>query len=118
MNENPDLRNKDSELFKAVDGILKRRPILTTYPEGIRDAVEAAKVHQRAARVDVLEKELAETKQRLAEREKLLQPGTGGPSSSSASGTNFDNLPRGQQREALLDSLRRADQAGETVFGR
>jgi chromosome segregation ATPase len=36
-----DLNNQDSDLFKMVGQLLERKPVLTQYPEGITDAVEA-----------------------------------------------------------------------------
>lgn len=116
VQEFPDLRNKDSELYKGVDKLFQTRPVLATYPDGIRDAVEFVAAKQASAKVAALQKELAETKQRLASREKLLQPATGGPSASVGDGSTFDTLPPDKRRERLMAELRGAEERGVRVL--
>ena len=57
VKDNPSLQDQDSELYKFTSELLDRKKILATYPEGINDAVEAAKQFIKAKRVDNLEAE-------------------------------------------------------------
>ena len=67
VKDNPDLKSQDSQLYKYVSELLDRKKILATYPEGINDAVEAAKAFIKAARVDELETENSKLQKELKE---------------------------------------------------
>lgn len=108
VRENPALADRNSELYRMTSEVLKRVPALLTEPAGLKAAVEYAKAHTAASRIPVLEKELAEVKQRLAEREKLLQPATGGPSSPSGE-VPFETLSTAERSKRLRESLKTAD---------
>lgn len=108
----PDLKDPKSALHQEVESVMKLRPILATYPDGIRDAVEVARLRLESKSVENLRKEVADLKQRLAEREKLLQPGGGAPAAASASGESFDSLPSGDREKRILEELRSAESRG------
>ena len=42
--ENPDLNTRTSDLYQKVEALMRSKPYLTQYPEGILDAVEVAKM--------------------------------------------------------------------------
>lgn len=116
VTENPDLRNPESDLTKGVDALLKSRPHLVNHVTGIRDAVEFVKAQGAQKRLAEVEKELAETKQRLADREKLLQPATGGRPGRQLSSREFSKLPSADRETQLRRALREAEQAGVNIF--
>jgi ribosomal protein L29 len=111
VEQNPDLNQPESELFKATEAFLKRRPTFLRTPEGFADAVETVKATLNGSKASELEKQVAELKQKLADYESKLQPGVGSPSSASRS-VNFDNLPVAEQKSRLVAELRAAEQAG------
>lgn len=114
VTENPELKDKGSELYRGVEELMRRKPILATYPDGIRDAVEVVRSRLEAKSAGDLRKEVADLKAKLAEREKLLQPGTGAPSAGASEGTtSFDNLSSAEREKRILASLRDADSRGE-----
>ena len=108
LEKHAELKNPQSEMHRRVDELLKKRPVLFSYPEGILDAVDAVKAYITGARAGALEKEVAALKQQLAEKERLLQPAKGGPAVPSRA-ENFDELPLSQQRAALMREMQSAD---------
>lgn len=111
----PDLTKPESPMFREMDAILKSRPVLMSYPEGIRDAAEFVHARLEATRVKDLEGELAKTKQALAEKEKLLQPSRGAPS-AAPSGGDFESLPSEERRKRILAGLQAAEASGNSPF--
>lgn len=113
LSAHPELQNRDSDLHKEVAAVMKARPVLASYPDGIRDAVEVARLRLETRSTEALRKEVAELKQKLTEREKLLQPGTGAPSvASGSSGTDFDSLSSEEREKRILKELRSAESRG------
>ncbi|HTI69667.1 MAG TPA: hypothetical protein VMF06_06860 [Candidatus Limnocylindria bacterium] len=108
MEKHADLKDPKSEVHQRVDQLLKKRPVLFTYPEGIIDAVEAVKAHLAGAKAEALQKEVTALKQQLIEKERLLQPTKGGPTVPSRA-DNFEGLPLVQQRAAILREMQSAD---------
>lgn len=107
--ENPDLNNPESELYKRVDGVLKVRPHFFSYPEGVTDVVTSVKQAMRAQRVEALEAEVNSLKQQLAEKTKLLQPNRGGLPVASRGSENVEDMPLDKMRSRLLAELRGED---------
>ena len=113
---NPDLDDADSELHKGVTDALKRRPFLGKYPEGIIDAVEFVKAKAVAGEVEALTEENSKLQGELEEmREKTSVTG-GPPRRGSKVAKGFDDMNSDERRDAILNQLRAADDAGEVVF--
>lgn len=115
IKRHPELNDPASELHKRVDALLKRRPVLFSYAEGIDDAVDAARARLDAdgagkvrGEKTALENEVAALKRQLAEKEKLLQPAKGGPSAPPKL-ESFDEMTPAQQRAYLVRELQTAD---------
>lgn len=113
VKENPDLSKEDSELSKNLNKLLQAKPALLSYPDGIRDAVQFLKSQTAVTKVAALEKEVAELKQQLAAKEKLLQP-SGGGSSAPASGQRIENMPVDDAIKVLREQVRAAADRGES----
>ena len=111
----PELQDTKSDFSMAVLQILKGAPALAQMPNGLRLAAEHVAVSRRAQDADALRTRLADTEKRLAEREKLLQPGIGAPPGASGP-ANFDSLPLQAQRDALRRELRAAEEQGARLF--
>jgi hypothetical protein len=111
VKDNPDLKNQDSELYKYVSELLDRKKILALYPEGINDAVEAAKAFMKANRVDELETENSKLQKELKELNEKTQL-NGSTVDSSGRVESFDTLSSDRQRNELLKMVKDADQRG------
>lgn len=107
--ENPDLRNPESELYKRVDGVLKARPVFFSYAEGVTDVITSVKQAMRAQRVEALEAEVSNLKQQLAEKTKLLQPSRGGVPVPARGTETIEDMPLDKMRSRLLAELRGED---------
>ena len=113
LSAHPELQDRNSALHREVAAVMKARPVLASYPDGIRDAVEVARLRLEAQSTEALRAEVASLKQRLTEREKLLQPGTGAPTAASGnSGTDFDSLSSEEREKQILKVLRSAESRG------
>lgn len=111
VKDNPDLKDQDSKLYKYVSELLDRKKILATYPEGISDAVEAAKAFIKASRVDELETENSKLQKELSELNEKTQL-NGSTVDSSGRVESFDTLTPDRQRNELLKMVKDADQRG------
>jgi len=111
VKDNPELKNQDSELYKYVSELLDRKKILALYPEGINDAVEAAKAFMKATRVDELEKENSKLHKEVKELNGKMQL-NGSTVDSSGRVESFDTLSSDRQRNELLKMVKDADQRG------
>ena len=113
VKDNPDLKDQDSKLYKYVSELLDRKKILATYPEGISDAVEAAKAFIKASRVDELETENSKLHKEVKELNGKMQL-NGSTVDSSGRVESFDTLTPDRQRNELLKMVKDADQRGLT----
>ena len=111
VKDNPELKKQDSELYKYVSELLDRKKILALYPEGINDAVEAAKAFIKASRVDELETENSKLQKELSELNEKTQL-NGSTVDSSGRLESFDTLTPDRQRNELLKMVKDADQRG------
>lgn len=115
VQRHPDLLKPESEHFRMTEALLKTRPELAHFPHGFEIAAEAVASHIKARNVDALTKEVGELKQQLAQRDRLLQPGLGGPSAPSRA-TDFNSLSEAEQENRLLAVLRGAEEGGVVTF--
>ena len=77
--EMPELADKTSEGYKQTCDILRKYPVLRTYPAGIRDAVQLVQLQRTASKAETAIKEVETLKSRLAEAESRLTPAIGAP---------------------------------------
>ena len=110
-----DLNDQESELFKMVGQLLERKPVLTQYPEGITDAVEAASMYLKANRSSDLEKQVSDLKKQVAEYEEKLTLNGSQPGGTMQI-ESFDKLPADRQRAELVKAMSSADESGVGMF--
>ena len=108
VEENPDLKDSNSKLYKAVSEMLQNHAILRNYPAGINDAVGIAKVKLKAEAASDLEKRVAEYERELAQLRKATTPAKGQPS-SPAKKKEFHQLSLDEQEQELLRMAAEAD---------
>lgn len=114
--EHGDLNDQNSEMFKMVGRLLEQKPVLTQYPEGITDAVEAATMYLQANRSTALEKQVSELKKQVAEYEEKTQLNGTQPGGNILQVESFDQLPVDQQRSELMKAMQQADDTGAGMF--
>jgi len=110
-----DLNDQESELFRMVGQLLERKPVLTQYPEGITDAVEAADMYLKANRASDLEKQVSDLKKQVAEYEEKLTLNGSQPGGTMQI-ESFDKLSADRQRDELLKAMSNADDSGIGMF--
>ncbi len=110
-----DLNDQESDLFKMVGQLLERKPVLTQYPEGITDAVEAADMYLKANRASDLEEQVSDLKKQVAEYEEKLTLNGSQPGGTMQI-ESFDKLPADRQRAELLKAMSNADESGVGMF--
>ena len=110
-----DLNDQESDLFKMVGQLLERKPVLTQYPEGITDAVEAADMYLKANRSSDLEKQVSDLKKQVAEYEEKLTLNGSQPGGTMQI-ESFDKLSADRQRAELLKAMSNADESGVGMF--
>ena len=84
----PELGDPQNPVFQAVAQLVNQSPyarFFRAHPDGIRAAVEVAKLQTSAARLPALQKELDTARQEIARLNKLTQP-VGGPPAGPAPG--------------------------------
>ena len=114
VKDNPSLQDQDSELYKFTSELLDRKKILATYPEGINDAVEAAKQFIKAKRVDTLEAENSKLAKQVEELNGKLQI-NGTTVDQSGRLESFSNMSSDRQRDELLKMVKDHDQRGAVI---
>jgi hypothetical protein len=110
-----ELNDQESELFRMVGQLLERKPVLTQYPEGITDAVEAADMYLKANRASDLEKQVSDLKKQVAEYEEKLTLNGSQPGGTMQI-ESFDKLPADRQRAELVKAMASADESGVGMF--
>jgi len=94
----PDLADETSEFHRIVKSVLKERPILTSYPDGIKDAVEIAKLATEANMLKAVQEEKSELEKRIKELEAKIQPGGSSVSPGSKS-SGIETMKTEEARE-------------------
>lgn len=106
----PELSKPDSQMTKEMDALLRSRPFLLSYPEGIRDAAAFLTARGAMQQTQALQKENADLKAQLDALQKRLRPATSKGTPSAPRGqSSFDQLSKDQQRAQLLNAARKAD---------
>ena len=114
VKDNPELKDQDSELYQYTSELLDRKKILATYPEGINDAVEAAKAFLKAKKADDLEAEVNRLKKENEELNGKLQL-NGTTVDQSGRLESFNDMTAERQRSELLKLVNDHDQRGAVI---
>ena len=107
---NPELKDSNSSLYKAVSEMLQNHAILRNYPAGIKDAVGIAKIRLKAEAASDLEKKVQEYEREIAQLRKATTPASGQPS-APAKQKAFHELSLAEQEKELLRMAGEADRA-------
>jgi len=105
---NPELKDSNSTLYKAVSEMLQNHAILRNYPAGIKDAVGIAKVKLQAESASDLSKKVAEYEKELSQLRKATTPASGqpkGPAKTKA----FHELSLDEQERELMKMASEVD---------
>ena len=105
---NPELKDSNSTLYKAVSEMLQNHAILRNYPAGIKDAVGIAKVKLQAESASDLSKKVAEYEKELSLLRKATTPASGqpkGPAKTKA----FHELTLDEQERELMKMASEVD---------
>jgi len=105
---NPELKDSNSNLYKAVSEMLQNHAILRNYPAGIKDAVGIAKVKLKAESASDLSKKVAEYEKELSQLRKATTPASGqpkGPAKTKA----FHELTLDEQERELMKMASEVD---------
>jgi hypothetical protein len=105
---NPELRDSQTPLYKAVSELLQQHAILRNYPAGISDAVGLAKMRIRADAASGLEKRLKDAEAELGRLRKATTPAASQPSAPAKIKT-FDEMTSEEQGQELLRMAMEAD---------
>jgi hypothetical protein len=105
---NPELKDSNTNLYKAVSQMLQAHAILRNYPSGINDAVAIAKWKLGADSASDLSKKVAEYERELAQLRKATTPASGQPS-APAKKKEFHQLSLADQEKELLRMAAEAD---------
>ena len=108
VDANPDLKDSNTTLYKAVSEMLQNHAILRNYPAGIKDAVGIAKVKLQAESASDLSKKVAEYEKELSLLRKATTPASGqpkGPAKTKA----FHELTLDEQERELMKMASEVD---------
>ena len=108
---NPDLKDSNSSLYKAVSEMLQNHAILRNYPAGIKDAVGIAKIRLQAETASDLKKKVAEYERELAQLRKATTPASSQPS-GPAKTKSFGELSLEEQERELMRMAGEVDRNG------
>jgi hypothetical protein len=108
VDANPELKDSNTPLYKAVTEMLQNHAILRNYPAGIKDAVGIAKVKLKAESASDLSKKVAEYEKELSQLRKATTPASGqpkGPAKTKA----FHELTLDEQERELMKMASEVD---------
>jgi hypothetical protein len=105
---NPELKDSNSTLYKAVSEMLQNHAILRNYPAGIKDAVGIAKVKLQAESASDLSKKVAEYEKELSQLRKATTPASGQPK-GPAKTKSFHELTLDEQERELMKMASEVD---------
>jgi hypothetical protein len=110
VESNPELKDSNSTLYKAVSEMLQNHAILRNYPAGIKDAVGIAKVKLQAESASDLSKKVAEYERELAQLRKATTPASGQPK-GPAKTKSFHELSLDEQERELMKMASEVDRS-------
>ena len=110
VESNPELKDSNSPLYKAVSEMLQNHAILRNYPAGIKDAVGIAKIRIKAESASDLEKKVAEYEREIAQLRKATMPASGQPSAPKKTKA-FHELSLEEQEKELFKMAVEADRS-------
>lgn len=108
VKDHPELSKPDSEMTKEMDALLRSKPALLTYPQGIADAAEIIAAKRARSGLQAVQQENEALKKQVADLQRRLQPGFGRTSAPKGE-PSFTELPAADQRARLLENLRKQD---------
>lgn len=106
IEQNPDLKDENSDMGKELKKVLAERPVFSMSPDGIKHAVEFVKLQRQSGLVSGLETENKALKEEIARLNKLTGLGGGGPAKKPGIKSAEDMTPA--EREA--DLIRQAEE--------
>lgn len=109
--EYSELKNKESELFKATATLLGSEPRLSIFNDGIRIAAEIARGRIAVASVSALRTQLTEANTELEKLRKATSPGAGGTESRGAP-KSLENMSAAEQEAELRRAAAEHDNGG------
>lgn len=104
-----DPKNPITQAANALVNNSPWAPLLRARPDGIRAAVEVAKLQQAAATVEPLRKELETTKAEVARLTKLVQPGGSLPGGPTPEAKKITDMSSAEAEQAVIAAARAAD---------
>lgn len=107
--KHPDLKNKDSELYKYALDLLNRYRPLREDVNGLNLAVEAFNLKQAAKDSETSKAEINRLKAELETLQKKLSIGAGVPAEPPKAEKSFDQLSLEEQKKRLEQAAQQAD---------
>lgn len=106
--QNPELYDETSDLYKSVDALVRAEPMLRSMPDGINKAFAFVKNSISASSVDKLKADIAERDARIAELTKKTSLGGSNPVGIQGE-KSFGTMSHKEQRAHLLAMAKEAD---------
>jgi len=116
--DNPDLNTRTSDLYTSVMQLMQDKPFLSSYPEGIVDAVEVVKMRGASKEADELKAKLSEAEKEIEEYKGKLSIGGSPPTDRLDGAKGFDDMSRTEREKALETIAEDFDRQGVSIFGR
>ena len=107
--EHPDLKNKDSEMYKETVAVINQHPLLVQDPNGIALAVEAVVVRRMFKDSQKVSEENKSLKEQIETLQKKLSLSSGVAAEPPKGETPFDKLSDKEQRSQLEKMLTEAE---------
>lgn len=117
--DKPELADPENPLTKTLAEVFKNRPVFTSYPGGVADAVRIAELKLNSERVDSIQAERDKLQAQVDELQKKLQPGGATASVGETSAKEFKDLSLSEQGAILRKAAKQADTGGgaDAFFG-